>query len=193
MALQHTLSRSSVGLTLTRSAACVAAASLLAVLGCGGGAGSGAAPRPQPSPVPRPEPSPHQRFEKAAHAFNDAYLKMHPIFASHLGIHQFDGALPDISAKGLAHEAEWLHGQETLFGAIDASVLDDTDALERGVILSALRQRLFELEVSRSPYKNPLWYNGDLQLDSYIDRDYAPLGRAGQGGGVDLQSAPRRT
>lgn len=165
------------GATAAPRATAAAAALLLAVsaAACGGGGSSGAAPHPTPSPVPRPEPSPHQRFEQAAHAFNDAYLKMHPIFASHLGYHQYDGRLPDISAKGLSHEAEWLHAQETLFDGIDASTLDDTDTLERGVILSAVRERLFELEVAKSPYKNPLWYNGDLQLDSYIDRDYAPL------------------
>jgi uncharacterized protein (DUF885 family) len=92
-----------------------------------------------------------------------------------LGFHQYDGKLPDVSARGLAAQAAWLKAQEAAFAAIAPADLEPDQQIERDVLLTQIRGDRFDLEVARWPSTNPMSYLERLALTDHVTRDYAPL------------------
>lgn len=95
-----------------------------------------------------------------------------PEHAVGLGLHDFDGKLPDRSPQALANTIAQL-GQDR--AALEAATgLPPAQQLERDVLVAKLRGVLFDL-VERDVYRtNPMAYTGAINLDAYIIRDYAP-------------------
>jgi uncharacterized protein (DUF885 family) len=136
----------------------------------------GSTPPPKKeAPPPPPGPSTPERFRQEADQVFDGYLERTPDFGVHLGLHQFDGKLPDVSADGIESYVAWLKAQVAAIEAFPAAELDGTMQIEREMLLAELRGVLFELEVRREPFSNPMWYAEPLELVHYIARDYAPL------------------
>jgi uncharacterized protein (DUF885 family) len=101
-------------------------------------------------------------------------FELDPGNAVSLGLHEYDGRLPDRSPKGLADAIAQLQKDRTqLEGIAD---LSPAQKFERDVLVQQLRLLLFNL-VERDIYrKNPMSYTGAINLDDYIIRDYAPIG-----------------
>ena len=150
----------------------------LCALSCGGGGSGSANGAAGPSGGPPPA---LVSFAQAADDFYQRYLELSPTVAAGLGFHQYDGKLPDVSGKALAERAAWLGRQKAAFEAIGAGHLDAHAAVERDVILAAIRGELFDLEVARWPMRNPMYYVDRLELTDYISRDYAPLAQRARG------------
>ena len=93
------------------------AAHLAAILAIATGCGSSGARPPAPPPAPGGR-SARDAFEKAADRFLDDYLARFPDHGAELGLHQFDGKLPDMTPAGIAATVEWLHAQVSQFEAI---------------------------------------------------------------------------
>ncbi|HWM84729.1 MAG TPA: DUF885 domain-containing protein [Kofleriaceae bacterium] len=148
----------------------------LLALSCGGG---GAAPAGAPGPAA--EAAAETDFDKAADAFYTRWLELAPTFAASLGFHQHDGKLPDVSARALGAQVEWLRREQAAFEAIAPDQLDKQTAVEREVILATIRGQLFDLDVARWPMVNPMYYVPRLALTDYISRDYAPLEQRARG------------
>jgi uncharacterized protein (DUF885 family) len=161
------------GRALTRLLAVVA-------LACGGGGGGAGAGGAQGGGAGGAAPA-RASFAQEADAFYQRYLELSPTFAFSLGLHQYDGKLPDVSGKALAGRAAWLRRERAAFEAIPADDLDAQAAIERDVIVTAIRSELFDLEVARWPMVNPRYYLEQLELTDYISRDYAPLARRARG------------
>src|SRR5688572_25900126 len=127
------------------------------------------------APPPPAGPTPDERFTEAANRFYDEYMQHHPTTAVSLGLHQYDGKLPDVSAKALAARVEWLKASLSTFDGFDPRPLTELRAMEREVLLATIRGELFDIDVRRRPFTDPLWYPELLELTPYITRDYAPL------------------
>lgn len=130
---------------------------------------------PKGPPPPPPGPTPDQRFTQAADAYYDEYMKRYPTLAVALGLHQYDGVLPDVTAQGLAAQVEWLRASLSTFDRFDPAAFTELRAMEREVVLTSIRGQLFELDVRKRPFSDPMWYPEHLELTPYITRDYAPL------------------
>ena len=115
------------------------------------------------------------RFHAEAEAFYEKHLTFRPHDAIELGLHRFDGKLPDRSAAGLAAEIERLHRAEAAFRAYDPARLSPLASLEREILISEIRGKLFDLEVRREPWRNPMFYTEELDLSPYVTRPYAPV------------------
>ncbi|MGA2172020.1 MAG: DUF885 domain-containing protein [Sedimentisphaerales bacterium] len=107
--------------------------------------------------------------------FLKSYFAMHPVFAVNAGLHEYDGQLPDWSKSGLDKITTWLHSQRVRAQAFDASILDKRQRFERDYLVSIIDGELFWLESAQWPYKNPYFYNSDLDPAVYVSREYAPL------------------
>ncbi|MEM7157817.1 MAG: DUF885 domain-containing protein [Myxococcota bacterium] len=108
------------------------------------------------------------------------YYDLYPARAVELGLHEFDGKLHDSSQAGLELELEFIEAAIADLEAIDPSTLDRTQRVEHGALLVAARSERFELKDRRAPWRNPMFYMGDLNLTPYIARDYAPLEQRAQ-------------
>lgn len=127
---------------------------------------------PATSPSSPSEASSASGFSRLASSFLEAELEAEPQLGVDLGRHEFDGRLPDMTRAGLSRTAERLKDAEATFAGMDA--LPPPQEYERQIILNHVRERRFELEVLRLPYRNPMTYPGLLPLADYISRDYAP-------------------
>ena len=103
--------------------------------------------------MPVSEPLPH---------FVDDLLgylhETHPTYAALDGVHTHDDLLEDFSRQGIEHEVRALSGYLRRLEEIDKDHLTEIEALERRMLASHLRSRMFELEEVRSWEKNPQLY-----------------------------------
>lgn len=107
--------------------------------------------------------------------FLKSYFDMHPSFAVNAGLHEYDGHLPDWSKSGIDKVITWLHSQRERAQAFDASILDRRQRFERDYMVAVIDGELFWRESAQWPYKNPYFYNSDLDPAVYVSREYAPL------------------
>ena len=149
---------------------------LAAVVTMAGCSGKPAARKIAPPPAPAPPgPSTQDRYRQAADAFFDAYLAHYPTTGVELGLHRYDGKLPDMTAEGIEARGKWLTAQLAAIEAFPAAELDDETQVERDALIAKIRGAIFDLEVLRDPFRNPISYAQHLELTPYIARDYAPL------------------
>jgi len=92
-----------------------------------------------------------------------------------LGLHEYDGQLPDDAPAALASQAAFLREARAKLESFAATELSETSRLERDVFVSRLRRAIFELGTRRPPWRSPLYYLGALSLINYASRDYAPV------------------
>jgi Bacterial protein of unknown function (DUF885) len=154
--------------------------------GCGSRSESAAAPTAAAA-----RPSPQATWPQFVDDFVESYFKAQPFFAVGEGRHEFDGQMPDWSARGLAAEAARLHKERDAALAFDAAALTPGERFEREYLLTVVDSDLFWLERARFPFRNPAWYIGQLDPDVYLSRNYASLARRLSGYIGYLRAIPR--
>jgi len=110
-----------------------------------------------------------------ASQFIEATFKARPHFAVWAGRHEFDGKLPDWTAKGLKKEIERLHEARKRVVAFKDGTLSDKQRFERDYVIAVIDRDLFWLETAEWPSRSPTFYGGGLDPEVYITREYAPL------------------
>jgi hypothetical protein len=106
-------------------------------------------------------------------AFLEGYFKLNPTFAVYQGRHDFDGKLPDLSDAGIKAHADFLNAQIKAAQAFNARTMSKSDAFERDYLISVAKGDLFWLTDADQPHKNPAYYIGILDPNTYIARNYA--------------------
>ena len=115
-----------------------------------------------------------ERFEDLAYFVANHLYRTDPAEAVSLGLHKYDGQLPDRTPAALEDERKLLeHDRDALakFSTKQMTALQDD---ERDVLLAELGGRLFRLVELDAYRTNPMAYSGAIDLDAYILRDYAP-------------------
>lgn len=114
-------------------------------------------------------------FDEVAAKALDDYFAARPNAAVEVGLHAYDGKLPDFTADGLKAQVSMAAATIEALEAFDPKALDDVQRAERAALLTTLEELRFRVEVLREPEKNPMFYVGILDLTPYVSRDYAPL------------------
>lgn len=99
---------------------------------------------------------------------------LRPTTAAYLGLHEYDGLLPDLTTESTA---QWATTARELLRSLDAipeSDLADPRRLDRNLLRLVLEGNLFDLEGTRELDRNPMTYLFHPDLTNYISRDYAP-------------------
>jgi len=102
-------------------------------------------------------------------------FEANPPMAAYLGLHEYDGRLPDLSAAGFAERVTTLR---EFLGRVEVLQIgpDDREAsFDKALLLRTLRQELFEIEELRSHQTNPMSYLWPIEVSNYIKRNYAPM------------------
>jgi len=134
-----------------------------------------ATPTTPPAEDGAPEQNLNLEFGKAADQWLDETFTRHPYRAVEVGLHEYDGMLPDVSETALTKETQALEAALQKFEAFDPAGLEPELRVERGVIIQQIRADLFEVSRRRQPWTNPMYYLAALDLAAYISREYAPL------------------
>ncbi|MGE0546929.1 MAG: DUF885 domain-containing protein [Kofleriaceae bacterium] len=100
--------------------------------------------------------------------------RIDPAGAVALGVHKYDGELPDLTPAGLADASALLRRDREALAAVVRDELTPTQAFEREVLLIEIGQALFRIVELDSYRSNPMSYSGAINLDAYMIRDYTP-------------------
>ncbi len=121
-----------------------------------------------------PEPRDPSEFGALEQEIIDHLFRLQPSYAVGLGLHGYDGKVPDLSSG--ATEA-WATGADALLVRLhrfaDADLPADR-AVDRLLLQLLLESPLFDLREARDYDRNPMTYLGVASLTSYLVRDYAP-------------------
>jgi uncharacterized protein (DUF885 family) len=98
-----------------------------------------------------------------------------PTMAASLGLHQYDGLLPDLSRASTGRWAAAAKGLLRQLGEVDESDLTTSRRLDRNLLRLLLEGSLFDLEEARELDRNPMSFLYQPDLTNYIARDYAPV------------------
>jgi uncharacterized protein (DUF885 family) len=121
----------------------------------------------------------------------DHVFVLQPSYAVGLGLHQYDGRVPDLSKP--ATDA-WSTGGDALLrrlNALDDSTLSDERKIDRFLLRLLLESPLFDLRESNELDRNPMSYVGSVSMTSYMVRDYAPAADRVRSMGRILESVPK--
>jgi len=122
-------------------------------------------------------PSPGDALAAIVQDFLTSLYETHPTLAASLGLHDYDGRVPDVSERGRAGRASALRGQAERAAAIPDAALGRDERHDATLVRLAIDEELFELESMRDFERNPLAYSGAIDVSNYVKRDYAPLER----------------
>ncbi len=134
------------------------------------------------------EPLPHFVDEDLSYLY-----EAHPTNATFDGVHLNDDLLEDFGRQAIDSQIRDLGGLARRLAAIDPARLTETERLERPVLESSLRARLFELEEVRTWERNPQYY-ADVLATSLAGQalfDYAPLAERARRVHSKLRQVPR--
>jgi len=104
----------------------------------------------------------------------DARLGARPSRGVELGLHQYDGKLPDLTLDRIQLHIDELERDIARLKGIPAAV-EPISRMERAALVTTMEAELFDLETRRLHRRNPMFYLDALDLTPYISRDYAPL------------------
>ena len=129
---------------------------------------------PEASPVADAVKSEAQ-FLSLSSQFIDGYLAWRPQSGTALGLHEYDGKITDLSAGSIDREHERLKGAENALRALPVGSLGAQSAFDYRILLAAIRNELFSFEDIEAYQKNPMTYARAVDVNIYIQRDFAPL------------------
>lgn len=116
--------------------------------------------------------------DRSYRALADEYLGGHlewrPQEAVGMGLHQYDGRVTDLSRASLEPEHARLLVFRSRLAAIDGPTLSRRANIQRRLLLSAIDNELFSVEVMKSHTRNPMTYAGAIDVNVYAKRDFAP-------------------
>ncbi len=105
----------------------------------------------------------------------DHLFVLQPSYAVGLGLHEYDGQMPDLSAEATER---WSADADRLLSrlrSIGTETLPPDRRIDRFLLELLLESPLFDLRESRELDRNPMSYVGSVSLTSYLARDYAPV------------------
>jgi uncharacterized protein (DUF885 family) len=105
----------------------------------------------------------------------DHLFVLQPGHAVGLGLHQYDGHVPDLSTAGTDH---WATTADRLLARIRATPESDLAPdrrIDRFLLRLLLEAPLFSLRESKDLDRNPMSYVGAVSLTPYLVREYAPV------------------
>jgi len=119
--------------------------------------------------------SPASELDTLERAIVDHLFVLQPSYAVGLGLHEYDGRLPDLSTAGTDR---WCDGAEELLGRLAALPLTSLPPARKadGFLLGLLLESpLFDLRSVGDLERNPMNYLGAASLTAYLCREYAPV------------------
>ena len=124
-------------------------------------------------------------------AIVDHLFVLQPSYAVGLGLHEYDGRLPDFSPTSTEQWVQDADGLLARLAEVPADSLSParkTDAFLLGLLLES---PLFDLRAVGDLERNPMNFLGAVSLTAYLSRDYAPVPRRVEAIVRTLEQVPR--
>jgi hypothetical protein len=135
-------------------------------------------------------PSTGRTIESIAPAIVEHLFELQPGSAVFLGLHRYDGRVPDYSA---AFTDRWVAEADRLLDRLDAIPSDELRAdrrIDRLLLELLLASPLFDLREARQLDRNPMAYLGAVSMSAYLVREYAPASQRVDAAVQTLRAVP---
>ena len=116
-----------------------------------------------------------QTWENIADRLILEHWEFYPTAGSRIGLHQYDGRLPDLSPGKVRSRREELRRGIAQLSGINSEGLTAEQRLSYRLLALFLRREMFTLEEMRPVENNPMRQVGYFNVGGYLRRDYAPL------------------
>ncbi|MEO6695818.1 MAG: DUF885 domain-containing protein [Ignavibacteria bacterium] len=104
------------------------------------------------------------------------FLEMNPQSGSSLGLHEYDGKIPDVTKEAIEKDLNKMKALQIKLSEIEYDDLNPKNKFDHNISSWALSSGFFEIELMQGHKKNPMFYAFMFSdLHSYISRDYAPF------------------
>jgi uncharacterized protein (DUF885 family) len=104
----------------------------------------------------------------------DHFFVLQPSYAVFLGLHRYDGQLPDLSKPATTAWVTRSKGLLERLKGIPSGPLPKPRRLDRTLLELLLDGSIFDLTESRDLDRNPMAFIGQVSVTSYMVREYAP-------------------
>ncbi len=130
-----------------------------------------------PAGVMSMERSAKVAYDQFADGFLDWYYAEHPVRATSLGIHRYDGRLSSFTPAAIQRRVDALHGWLGELEEINRDDLEGPAYYDYVLLDRAIRSELLDLEQVRSWKRNPMDYSNYVawSLASLVDRQFGTL------------------
>ena len=134
---------------------------------------------------------PASAIDTLERAIVDHLFVLQPSYAVALGLHEYDGRLPDFSPTSTDR---WVHDAEALLARlahVPTDALPPSRKADAFLLSLLLESPLFDLRDVGDLERNPMNYLGAVSLTAYLSRDYAPVPRRVDAVVRTLEQVPR--
>ena len=114
-------------------------------------------------------------FDKVSEDYIKGYLDWRPQSGVSLGLHEYDGKLPNYSYASLDKELTRLKNYDKKLSEIDSASLSIKKYYDCKMLHSSIKNEIFSFEDLKVYTKNPMIYAGAIDMNIYIKRNFAPI------------------
>jgi uncharacterized protein (DUF885 family) len=119
--------------------------------------------------------TPDEEYESVAEEYIKGYFMARPLEGTALGLHEYDGKISDYSRLALDAEVSRLHRFDDRLSRFDLAKLSPRRAIDVRILQAAIHKELFLREEMSIFERNPMVYARAVDLNVYIQRNFAPL------------------
>lgn len=116
-----------------------------------------------------------EAFLKLSEEYITKSLEWNPQSGVSLGLHEYDGKLGDFSKSNIDKRIIALKKFDQEFSAIDSTTLSKRNYYDWKIIKSNVKNELFSFQDLKLLTKNPMVYAGAIDVNIYIQRNFAPI------------------
>lgn len=118
-----------------------------------------------------------REFEKLSEAFLDDYFEAHPVSATWIGEHAYDGLIDDMGSDARENEFARLIRYLDKLDRLDSEKLSRDNRIDADILRNEIERQIFSLKELESWENNPLVYIRLLgnSIHLLLARDFAPL------------------
>lgn len=117
----------------------------------------------------------NEAFLKLSEEYITKSLEWNPQTGVSLGLHEYDGKLGHYSKTDLDERVTTLKKFDQEFSAIDSTTLSKRNYYDWKIIKSNVKNELFSFQDLKPYTKNPMVYAGAIDVNIYIQRNFAPI------------------
>ena len=128
-----------------------------------------------PALAPAAESTQDAEFEKVAEEYIKGWLAAHPISATSLGLHEYDGRINDYTRLSIDAELSRLRRFDERLKKFDPAKLGARAGVDLRILQAAIKRDLFDVVDMASFENNPMTYAQAIDVNVFIKRNFSPL------------------
>src|SRR3982074_3212376 len=121
------------------------------------------------------EESQNAEFQKVADEYVKGWLTSHPLQATSLGFHEYDGRINDYTRLSIDAELSRLRRFDERLKKFDPAKLNANAEVDLRILQSAVKKDVFNMVDMQAFELNPMTYAQALDVNIYVKRNFAPL------------------